>query len=433
MAFQSPSERLGYTPLILPVALLKKMEPSEERGGLGLAMIGATVATLVGVFSLIPKESISQDEIDGLIEEDGDLDKIRAYKAQRQEEIRRLKELNPTLPKPPEVPNSLVQRVLNTLRAPFQTAPPAPSPILRAPNQKPMGPVDSGGTLTPGPVARKKQEFEGFSGAEGLTKYGRYTDEEAAKITYLKKSGAFTGAASGASVAPYIIERLKAAAQKYGVPYEALLKTMLNESGGNPNAISFTGAIGLFQLTGSTASALGATNRFDIDQNIEAGAKLMRENTRYGLGNSTEALYYLHQLGPRAAKEVMNSSADASLDSLSPGTQKAISLNAGGKVSTTVGQYRAYTQRSLERRYETYTSNQPKVQAEQKTATTTSVTLGSEAAGLPNRNTEISPRRVPEVSPRAKTQQDLPARTIIERTSLTDAIILDNGIPIGVQ
>ena len=53
-----------------------------------------------------------------------------------------------------------------------------------------------------------------------------------------------------------------------------LVKAMVHhESNGNPEAISKTGAIGLMQLMPATAHDEGVTNRFDPQQNLEAGKR----------------------------------------------------------------------------------------------------------------------------------------------------------------
>jgi soluble lytic murein transglycosylase-like protein len=66
-----------------------------------------------------------------------------------------------------------------------------------------------------------------------------------------------------------------AAAKKYGLPGSLLRSVMKAESGFRPNAVSPKGAIGLMQLTPSTAQTLGA-NPQDPAQNVDAGARYLR-------------------------------------------------------------------------------------------------------------------------------------------------------------
>ncbi len=65
-------------------------------------------------------------------------------------------------------------------------------------------------------------------------------------------------------------------AQKYGFDTELILRIIEAESGGNPNAISPKGALGLMQLMPATARALGISNPFDPVQNIEGGVRYLR-------------------------------------------------------------------------------------------------------------------------------------------------------------
>ncbi|MER3559134.1 MAG: hypothetical protein C4336_06570, partial [Armatimonadota bacterium] len=65
-------------------------------------------------------------------------------------------------------------------------------------------------------------------------------------------------------------------AQRYGLETEFILRIIEAESGGNPNAISPKGAIGLMQLMPETARALGVQNPYDPVQNVEAGVRYLR-------------------------------------------------------------------------------------------------------------------------------------------------------------
>lgn len=70
---------------------------------------------------------------------------------------------------------------------------------------------------------------------------------------------------------------IKAAAEKYNLS-ESLIKNLIQaESGFRTNAVSPAGAKGLMQLMPGTARAMGVTDSFDIQQNIDGGAKYLRQ------------------------------------------------------------------------------------------------------------------------------------------------------------
>ena len=69
---------------------------------------------------------------------------------------------------------------------------------------------------------------------------------------------------------------LTEAAELYALPRELVCAVMKVESGGNPNAVSSSGALGLMQLMPFTAADLGLTDAFDPRQNVFGGARFLR-------------------------------------------------------------------------------------------------------------------------------------------------------------
>jgi len=74
----------------------------------------------------------------------------------------------------------------------------------------------------------------------------------------------------------YIKEKVRCYARKYGIPENLFLNLVKAESNFNPKAVSSKGARGLCQLMPDTARMLGVKNVFDVDENLEAGAKYLK-------------------------------------------------------------------------------------------------------------------------------------------------------------
>jgi hypothetical protein len=93
---------------------------------------------------------------------------------------------------------------------------------------------------------------------------------------------------------------VNAAANKYGIP-PALFRALVHqESGGRQGAVSPAGAIGETQLMPGTARALGV-NPYDRTQNLEGGAKYLRQQLDHFGGNVSKALA-AYNAGPGAVE-----------------------------------------------------------------------------------------------------------------------------------
>ena len=80
-----------------------------------------------------------------------------------------------------------------------------------------------------------------------------------------------------------IEEKVAYYARRYGLPVRIFKELVRAESNFNPKAVSRKGALGLCQLMPETARKLGVKNPFDVDENLNAGAKLLKELYRkYG-------------------------------------------------------------------------------------------------------------------------------------------------------
>ncbi|MGD8257946.1 MAG: lytic transglycosylase domain-containing protein [Desulfobacterales bacterium] len=92
------------------------------------------------------------------------------------------------------------------------------------------------------------------------------------------------------------------AARKYDLPVELIKGVIKAESNFNVNALSHAGAQGLMQLMPGTAEELGVNNPFDIEQNIDGGARYLRKMLDR-FGGDVKVALAAYNAGPGAVKK----------------------------------------------------------------------------------------------------------------------------------
>jgi soluble lytic murein transglycosylase-like protein len=102
------------------------------------------------------------------------------------------------------------------------------------------------------------------------------TNSNSTKTSY-KKTGKVKQARSLTESIPrqYLV-KIKNLSQKHKLQEKLIIAVAKAESSFNPTAVSKKGAVGIMQLMKATAKDYGVKNRFDVDQNLEAGVKHLK-------------------------------------------------------------------------------------------------------------------------------------------------------------
>ena len=110
-----------------------------------------------------------------------------------------------------------------------------------------------------------------------------------------------SGGAVGLNISGDTNSLIKEAAARYQVDPRLVAAVAQTESGGNQEAVSPAGAVGVMQLMPETAAGLGV-NPYDKRQNIEGGAKYLRQMMDT-FGGDVQKAVAAYNAGPQAVKE----------------------------------------------------------------------------------------------------------------------------------
>lgn len=105
---------------------------------------------------------------------------------------------------------------------------------------------------------------------------------------------------SGSYSGPYL-QMARDAARRNGIPEDLFLRLVQQESAWNPRAVSHAGAQGLAQLMPGTARYLGVRNVWDPYENLDGGARYLRE--QYETFRSWRLALAAYNAGPEAVRQ----------------------------------------------------------------------------------------------------------------------------------
>jgi len=113
-----------------------------------------------------------------------------------------------------------------------------------------------------------KQDKDGKIIVSNIYTDNRFTLKESKRVQF-KSSGS-------TEVPSHYLDKIKKLARKYDIKETLILAVAKAESSFNPFAVSHKGAVGIMQLMPGTARQYGVFNRYNVDQNLEAGARHLK-------------------------------------------------------------------------------------------------------------------------------------------------------------
>jgi len=135
-----------------------------------------------------------------------------------------------------------------------------------------------------------------------LKTYDNITTKPAYYRPHIKAKTNPVGEIAGTDNLKHLDRIIDGVAEENKIDPKLVKAVIMQESGGNPYAISAKGAKGLMQLMDGTAKMLGVTDPFDIKQNIHAGVKYLSSLIKKFNGNISNALA-AYNAGPGAVEK----------------------------------------------------------------------------------------------------------------------------------
>ncbi len=166
------------------------------------------------------------------------------------------------------------------------------------------------GTLAP-IASRGADRMYTFVDAAGVVHYSNVPEDDRYQVIpglYVEPRGGGAASRRRGGEPPLLLRRtsefdehIRAAAEKYGLAPSLLKAVMAVESNFDPGAISVKGASGLMQLMPATARDLFVDDLFDPAQNIEGGARYLRQ-LHDEFGGDLERVLAAYNAGPERVR-----------------------------------------------------------------------------------------------------------------------------------
>lgn len=113
--------------------------------------------------------------------------------------------------------------------------------------------------------------------------YKSYNNKNYGINTYL--NGSVKGMEKISVKNPRIMQAVDLACRKYNMDKNLVLSVIKQESDFNPNCKSWAGAMGLMQLMPENCTDYGVSNPYNIEQNVDAGVRHLKDMIRGQKGN----------------------------------------------------------------------------------------------------------------------------------------------------
>jgi soluble lytic murein transglycosylase-like protein len=109
-----------------------------------------------------------------------------------------------------------------------------------------------------------------------ITLTNEYNGKKKSRYIGKSRKNRIINSVSSLNVPKKYLSKIRKYARKYNVKEKLVIAVCRAESGFNPFAVSHKGAVGIMQLMKDTALQYGVVNRYNVDQNLDAGIRHLK-------------------------------------------------------------------------------------------------------------------------------------------------------------